>query len=382
MLFYLFSVFLGLFFLTFVFSYLFLTLWKFVKEKYDVFLLNMKMSDKNLLYYKKSLSLNYVIFVLYALFIYVLTLTVVDIIPQITSELWNFWEKFEEVKQNTAYFISAFDSRYWIAEKYNIDILKEVSDFFSSKVDVNTWVNSILKNIQTAWFVIFQVFLSLILSLIFIVDRAKMFKYLEWVKESNFSFFFHEYRIIFEKITKSFWLIFKAQSMIAFANAVLTSIWLFIIWLFYDSWFPFIHTLAVIVFICWFIPVFWTFISSLPILIIAFTVVWWFHAVLWVILLILVIHSIEAYYLNPKIVSSFMELPMSLTFIILIVSEHFFGIAWLIIWISMFYFIMDLVKDADKLITKWKDNLKEQDNIIDQTKLDIKKGVRMSRKVD
>jgi predicted PurR-regulated permease PerM len=44
-------------------------------------------------------------------------------------------------------------------------------------------------------------------------------------------------------------------------------------------------------------------------------------------LLIAIVHIIEAYYLNPKIVSSFLELPVSLTFIILIVSEHFFGLA-------------------------------------------------------
>jgi predicted PurR-regulated permease PerM len=37
------------------------------------------------------------------------------------------------------------------------------------------------------------------------------------------------------------------------------------------------------------------------------------------ILLILIIHTIEAYVLNPNIVSNFLELPVSLTFIILII---------------------------------------------------------------
>jgi len=43
-----------------------------------------------------------------------------------------------------------------------------------------------------------------------------------------------------------------------------------------------------------------------------------------IVMLIIIIHMIEAYYLNPKIVSSFLEVPVSLTFIILIISEHFF----------------------------------------------------------
>jgi predicted PurR-regulated permease PerM len=46
-------------------------------------------------------------------------------------------------------------------------------------------------------------------------------------------------------------------------------------------------------------------------------------AVIEIVFLITLIHAIEAYYLNPKIVSSFVRIPVSLTFLILIVSEHF-----------------------------------------------------------
>jgi predicted PurR-regulated permease PerM len=43
---------------------------------------------------------------------------------------------------------------------------------------------------------------------------------------------------------------------------------------------------------------------------------------------------------------------MSLTFIILIIGEHFFGIAGLLIWVSLFYFLAELLKDIDKAISK------------------------------
>jgi len=46
-----------------------------------------------------------------------------------------------------------------------------------------------------------------------------------------------------------------------------------------------------------------------------------------IVLLIVIVHIVEAYYLNPKIVSSFLKIPVSLTFVILLVSEHFFGLA-------------------------------------------------------
>jgi hypothetical protein len=58
--------------------------------------------------------------------------------------------------------------------------------------------------------------------------------------------------------------------------------------------------------------------------------------------------------LNPKIVSSFLELPVSLTFIILIVSEHFFWLAWLLVWISLFYFSIWLIKDFNKMLDEKK----------------------------
>jgi len=41
--------------------------------------------------------------------------------------------------------------------------------------------------------------------------------------------------------------------------------------------------------------------------------------------------AFEAYFLNPKIVSHLFKIPVSLTFVILFVSEHFFGIAGLLI---------------------------------------------------
>jgi len=44
-----------------------------------------------------------------------------------------------------------------------------------------------------------------------------------------------------------------------------------------------------------------------------------FTIVIAIVLLITIIHIIEAYILNPRIVSSFLELPVSLTFVILFI---------------------------------------------------------------
>ena len=104
-------------------------------------------------------------------------------------------------------------------------------------------------------------------------------------------------------------------------------------------------------------------------------------AVIEVVFLITFIHAIEAYYLNPKIVSSFVKIPVSLTFLILIIGEHFMGIAGLIIGISSFYLCVELLKDIDRLINKSRHTLSEMSDVHGETKEKIKNDIRMSRKM-
>jgi ABC-type bacteriocin/lantibiotic exporter with double-glycine peptidase domain len=62
--------------------------------------------------------------------------------------------------------------------------------------------------------------------------------------------------------------------------------------------------------------------------------------------------AFEVYFLNPKIVSSYFKLPISIIFIILMISEKFFWILWLLIWVSLFYFIIWLMMDFEKSLNK------------------------------
>lgn len=91
------------------------------------------------------------------------------------------------------------------------------------------------------------------------------------------------------------------------------------------------------------------------------------------------IHAVEAYYLNPKIVSSYMELPVFLTFLILLVSEHIFGFVGLLIGVPLFYILVDVLKDFDQFITK----ISHASNLFRETKEDTKEAIshdiRLSR---
>lgn len=96
-------------------------------------------------------------------------------------------------------------------------------------------------------------------------------------------------------------------------------------------------------------------------------------------IMIAVVHSVEAYYLNPKIVSSYMEFPVFITFLILLVSEHFMGFIGLMVGVPLFYIFLDIAKDFDEYVVK----IQKISNTIDtqktNTKEAIHKDIRLSR---
>lgn len=373
--FYIFADFLGIFFLTFIFSYLFFALWNFLKWKYDLLLNRVCNNEKRKKFLKKFLSLNIIIILQYLIFVSVLVFAIYDLVPRLTKELSEIPKHIPILADQ----INSVTSKLNEIKSLKTEIGWSIEQMFSSQ---NYEIAiKIYDNLKKAGWVILQVIMALILSYVFIADRKKLWKYLEWIKKSNFRFLYEEYSVILEKISRSFWLVFKAQAMIATANSLLTTVWLFIIWFFFPHHFPYLLTLWIFVFLLWFIPVLWTFISSVPLIIIAYTMVWWVNAVIAVVLLVAIVHAVEAYYLNPKIVSSFIEVPVSLTFIILLVSEHFMWFAGLLIWISIFYLGVELLNDIDKIISKTKVKLDSEKEIIWNTKEHLEKDLRLSRKI-
>lgn len=341
--FYVFSDFALIFFLTFIFAYLFLSFWDYLKNKFDVFIEKNIEKWKIKKFLKKWFSLNVIIFFEYIIFIAFIIFTLSDVLPKIVDELVSLPEKVPFIKNEVDNVVVKLQDLI----AFNTELWWSITEVVNTQ---DMWiVFEVFNKLKSAWLLFLQIILSLILSYIFIVDRNKVKEYFLWIKKSNFSFFYYEYADFFERIVKSFWLILRAQAMIALVNTILTTIGLYIIGAMYNTVFPYILTLIIVVFICWLIPVLGTFISSIPILFIWYSV-WWFSAIIALIFLITIVHFVEAYYLNPKIVSSFLNLPVSLTFVILIVSEHLFGIAWLLIWVSLFYFIEWMLKDADKWI--------------------------------
>ena len=111
----------------------------------------------------------------------------------------------------------------------------------------------------------------------------------------------------------------EAQAAIAVINTVLTLIGLLLLGI------PLIAMLSVIVFFCSFVPVLGVFISTIPIILVALNT-GGPGLSLAAIGLVIVIHAIEAYLLNPLIYGRHLKLNPVLTLIILYVGYHAFGL--------------------------------------------------------
>jgi predicted PurR-regulated permease PerM len=129
---------------------------------------------------------------------------------------------------------------------------------------------------------------------------------------------------------------FEAQSVVAVVNALLSAIVFMLLGL------PSIALLAMIVFVCSYIPVLGMFLSTLPAAFLALRVGGVPH-VLWLVAAILVIHAVEAYMLNPLIYGRHLRLHPLAVLVILVIAEHLVGVWGLLLGVPIAAFVLKYV---------------------------------------
>ncbi|MCU0587350.1 MAG: AI-2E family transporter [Syntrophobacteraceae bacterium] len=125
---------------------------------------------------------------------------------------------------------------------------------------------------------------------------------------------------------------FQAQIFIATLNTTLTALGL---WLLQIK--P-VALLSIIVFFAGLIPVLGIFISSVPILLLAFNLQGWTLA-LKAAGMIAIVHAVEAYFLNPNIFSAVLKINPVLTLIILYIGHTLFGLWGIILGVPVSVYI-------------------------------------------
>lgn len=336
--------FLGLILITFIFGYLSLEVAEFLRSV----ILSQSKKTKNTFWkgLEQYASVNVLVTLLYIFFIIMIIWLVVSIFPKIAWEI----EKLVQQAPQLAHHAQGLLERLEHSTGIYIGAQDLVQQSFKAFNLQNTG-EEVLKYIRDTGGVLLKFMLGLIMSYIFIIDRKDIFSFFERMKHGNFAFIYQEFQYISDKVISGFGRVFKAQGIIALVNAMLTTLGLLMIGYFFPAGhFPYIFTLSLIVFIFGFIPVFGTFLSGLPIVIIGYGV-GGIPMVIAIILMISLIHAIEAYILNPKIVSSYMHFPVFITFATLIVAEHIFGMIGLLIGVPLLAILISIFDDLDAYIS-------------------------------
>ncbi|CAM3929711.1 AI-2E family transporter [Lederbergia lenta] len=272
------------------------------------------------------------VLLMYTLIVGLLTFGLVKYLPIITIEIS------ELIKRITAFYTQPHDNVL-------INYIETVISNNQIAAYLENGLSFLLKSFTDISKTSIQVLIALILSLFFLLEKPRLQEFTNKFKSSKIAPFYYEIEFFGRKFTRTFGKVIEAQFIIAIINCVLTVVALMIMG------FPQIFGLAIMIFFLGLIPVAGVIISLIPLCLIAYTI-GGAVKVIYVIIAIMIIHAVEAYILNPKLMSSKTDLPVFYTFVVLIFSQNYFGVWGLIIGIPVFVFLLDVLDVTNKEIAK------------------------------
>ena len=174
--------------------------------------------------------------------------------------------------------------------------------------------------------------LSLLFSFLIVLDLRKITRGMNGLANTKIGFIYDEVASNIAGFGRVLGRALEAQLFIAICNTVLTAACIWVMGL------PNLLVLSTIVFFCSFIPVAGTFISSTPIALLALQGDG-VSAMLIVIAMIVGVHLIETYVLNPQIYGHHMHMNPVLVLIVLTIGGKLFGIWGLILGIPIVNYV-------------------------------------------
>ncbi len=186
--------------------------------------------------------------------------------------------------------------------------------------------------IGVVWGVASSFFLSLLFSFLIVMDLPKLTRQVQGLANTKIGFIYSEVAENIRDFAKVVGRALEAQLFIAIANTVLTGIGIYFMGL------PPLAFLCTIVFFCSFIPVAGVFISSVPICLVALQQSGISLMVI-AIGLILLIHFIEAYFLNPRIYGHHLRMNAVLVLIVLTIGGTLFNVWGLILGLPIMNYV-------------------------------------------
>jgi predicted PurR-regulated permease PerM len=175
--------------------------------------------------------------------------------------------------------------------------------------------------------------LALLFSFLIVFDLPSLTEHVRSLERTRLKFIYEEVADGIYNFSRVLGQAFEAQFFIALLNTLLTAIGIIIIGLGNHVAF-----LCMIVFLCSFVPVVGVFISSAPICLIALQLLG-LKTMFFAIILIIVIHLIEGYILNPRIYGSRMRINPVIVLFILTIAGKLFHIWGLVLGVPVFSYI-------------------------------------------
>ncbi|WP_125762848.1 AI-2E family transporter [Companilactobacillus hulinensis] len=306
-LFYLLRSMMSLFLLTFTFTFLSVQLVRSVQKRFP------------------KVKPVWVIVPVYLLIIAGLVFAVANYVPQIVSQTGKMFTSLQKFYQS-----DDMKSNIYLTAVY--DYLQQIN----LDAQIKTAVAQAVNYISSVGAMGLNIFLSFLLSFFYTSQVEQMNVFGRQFLDSSYGWLFDDLRYYGQKFVNTFGVVIEAQLMIAVVNTALTTITLLFMKM------PSVIALAVMVFILSLIPVAGVIISLIPLSFIGYSV-GGIRYVVYIIIMIIIIHMIETYFLNPQFMSSMTHLPIFFTFVILIVSEELIGTWGLIIGIPIFVFFLDIL---------------------------------------
>ncbi len=219
-------------------------------------------------------------------------------------------------------------------------LIKQLNHYISAKTvtaQVKHGINLAFSTLTSLTKMAVTFFMSFILSFFYTIELKQMYSFSRLFLTSDlFSWLFEDIYFFGKKFVNTFGVVLEAQFFIALCNTALTTICLMFMHM------PQILALALMVFVFSLVPVAGVIISLIPLSMVGYSV-GGIRDVIYIIIMIIAIHALESYVLNPKFMSSRTELPIFYTFVVLMVSEKLFGTWGLIVGVPIFTFLLDIM---------------------------------------
>ena len=219
-------------------------------------------------------------------------------------------------------------------------LIKQLNHYISAKTvtaQVKHGINLAFSTLTSLTKMAVTFLMSFILSFFYTIELKQMYSFSRLFLTSElFSWLFEDIYYFGKKFVNTFGVVLEAQFFIALCNTALTTICLMFMHM------PQILALALMVFVFSLVPVAGVIISLIPLSMVGYSV-GGIRDVIYIIIMIIAIHALESYVLNPKFMSSRTELPIFYTFVVLMVSEKLFGTWGLIVGVPIFTFLLDIM---------------------------------------